>query len=136
MRILFIDDEQRRMEAITAELELAGHFVVFNDNADAALKSISGVNEHFDLMILDISIPPGKQLDRLATDGGARTGIALFDVIRQTRPRQKVVIFTNISDAKVEAHFANQDSDLCLFIRKSSVLPFEFVERLEAFANR
>src|SRR5947199_5861280 len=104
MKIMFIDDERRRMQVVVDELQDAGHTVVFTDNVDAALAVLRNPAEHFDLVILDISMPSGKEYKFEDTDGGSRTGMALYSTIRELRPGLKIVVFTNVSDSHVREH--------------------------------
>src|SRR5687768_7226861 len=127
MKILFIDDEHRRMRIYVQELEDAGHEVVFEDNVDSGLAALRKGGP-FGLVVLDISMPTGTEYRFEDTDGGSRTGIALYDTIRSLRPDLKVMVFTNVSDHRVAERFAKEDSRLCRFARKPDKLPFQLVE--------
>jgi CheY-like chemotaxis protein len=135
MRIIFIDDERRRMRVYVEELVDAGHEVVFQDNVDSALDMLQDLSERFDVIVVDISMPSGTAYRFEDTNGGSRTGMALYDTIRSFRPDAKVVIFTNVSDHRVAERFANEDPKLCKFARKPDKLPFQFVQLIEEFAS-
>ena len=133
MRILFVDDEVRRMATVVDELRLEGHEVVFQAHVDPALALINDPGEQFDVVVIDVSMPPGRAFQTDDTDGGARTGFHLYDVLRQMRPKIKVIVLTNVADRGVEEHFKNETQSLCRVVRKPSVLPFQFVEEIRKF---
>ena len=134
MKIFFVDDETRRMAPFVEELRLAGHEVVFQANVDQALALLADTGQQFDLVVFDISMPPGRAFEREDTDGGARTGFHFYDALRRIRPDvKKIVVFTNVADRTVEEHFKNENQAFCKFIRKPSLLPFQFVEEMERF---
>ena len=136
MKILFIDDEKRRMEPVVEELELLQkHKVIFEYEVDSAVKLIEDTTKEFDVFIIDVSMPPGREFRGEDTYGGARTGVHLYDLIRKTRPNAKVVILTNVADRGLAERFGKEDPSLCRFIRKASILPFELVEEIEKFKN-
>lgn len=135
MRIMFIDDEPRRMSIYVEELEEAGHEVLFRDNTDSALVTLRDPSEHLDLVVVDISVPPGMEYRFEDTDNGSRTGIALYDTIRKERPGQKVMVFTNVRDPRLAEQFAKEDGRICLFARKPDILPFQLVEMVEEFVS-
>lgn len=135
MKILFIDDERRRMAYVVEELQYAGYEVLFQDDVDSALAFLRDLSERFDLVVLDISMPPGTEFKFEDTDGGSRTGMALYDTIRSLRPFLKIVVFTNVSDRRVAERFGNEDARLCRFVRKPDILPFQFAELVDEFLN-
>jgi CheY-like chemotaxis protein len=133
MKIMFIDDEPRRMQVYVEELEDAGHEVNFQDNVDSALTVLRNRSECFDLVVIDISMPSGAEYKFEDTDGGSRTGIALYDTIRKIWPDLKIMVFTNVSDRRVADRLANEDAQLFRFVRKPDTLPFQFVGLVEGF---
>jgi CheY-like chemotaxis protein len=135
MKIMFIDDEPRRMRVVVEELEEAGHEVLFQDNVDPALAILRDPSQSFDLVIIDISMPSGEEYKFEDTDGGSRTGISLYETIRGLRPDLKIVVFTNVSDRRVAERFTDKDDPLCRFVRKPDILPFQFVELVNEFVN-
>lgn len=135
MRIMFIDDDERRMQIYVAELVDNGHEVIFRDDIDLALATLRDPAEHFDLVVLDISMPPGTEYNYEDTIGGSRAGIPLYDTIRSERPGLKIVAFTNVSDPRLAEHFAKEDQRLCLFLRKPDNLPIQFAKKIENFLS-
>ena len=135
MRILFVDDERRRVRLYVQELEKNGHEVVFEDNPDAALKTLQDVSEHFDLLVLDVSLPPSETFKFADTRGGMQTGLPLYDNIRRLRPDLKIVALTNVSSSEVQNRFAQEDPRLCRLYIKPDTLPFRFAEKVREFLS-
>lgn len=131
MNVLFIDDERRRMDAFAMELELTGKTVIFCTEAkkgwDVFVKNRTKIN----LIILDIMMAPGELFENEPVEDGLRTGIALFEKIREQAPDLPVIIFTNASDRDVRERFRDRKS--CLFVQKKGYLPSEFVHLISRF---
>ncbi|MBC8031915.1 MAG: response regulator [Pyrinomonadaceae bacterium] len=136
MRIMFVDDERRRMRLYVEELQDNGHEVLFEDNVDSALAVIEDPTRHFDLLVLDISMPPGETFEFEDTRGGARTGLALYDKIRGLRPDLKIVALTSVAERRVVEQLTRENPRLCLFLRKPENLPFLFAQKVETFLSR
>ena len=135
MRIMFVDDERRRMQLYVEELVDRGHDVLFQDNVDSALATIRDPAERFDLVVLDISMPPGTEYKFEDTVGGTRTGLALYDTIRSVRPELKILALTNVSDPRVAEHFRRADDHLCRLVRKPEFLPIQFADLVGEFVS-
>jgi CheY-like chemotaxis protein len=135
MRIMFIDDESRRMKMYVDELEESGHTVSFQSSVDSALATLREEGGRLDLVVIDVSISPGMEYKYEDTDGGTRTGIALYATIRRDWPDLKVMVFTNVPDSRLAEKFSNEDSRVCLFARKPDILPFQLVEMVEEFVS-
>lgn len=132
MRVLFIDDDRRRMNKYVRELAENGHDVIFEDNVDDALNTLRSQKD-LDLAIIDISMPPGTEYKFEDTVGGTRTGLALYDTIRAERPELRIVALTNVPDPRVAEHFARDDAALWRLVRKPDVLPRQFAEFVGRF---
>ncbi|MFY9622582.1 MAG: response regulator [Pyrinomonadaceae bacterium] len=132
---MFIDDERRRMKLYVEELESNGHEVLFRDNVDSALETLNDLAEHFDLIVLDISMPPGKAFAFEDTIGGSRTGLALYATIRSLQPDLPIVALTNVADRRVADRLQGEDARLCRLVRKPETLPFQFAELVEEFSS-
>lgn len=133
MKVMFIDDEARRMDLYVEHLTDLGHEVIFQASVDAALAALTGLNQPPDLVVLDVSMPPGRTFKYEDTLGGSRTGLPLYDKIRGLWPELKIVAFTNVPDERVAERFRNEDRRLCLFMRKRDVLPIRFGELIARF---
>ena len=123
------------MRVYVQELEDNGHEVLFEDNVDSALAILEDLGNHFDLLVLDISMPPGETFEFENTRGGARTGLALYDKIRSFRPDLKIVALTNVAEPRVVERLTGEDPRRCQFLRKPETLPFQFAERVATFLS-
>lgn len=134
MRIMFIDDDRRRMRKYVEALEGDGHEVLFQDNVDSALATLRSPAEHFDLVVLDISMPAGTAYEFEDTVGGTRTGLPLYDTIRSWRPNLKIVALTNVPpDPSIAKHFSREKDPLCRLVRKPENLPTQFAKLVGEF---
>ena len=127
--ILFIDDEQRYMDAYRQELEIAGHDVSFVNDVDAAAEFLDAHADSIRLVILDLMMPPGHTFRGEDTREGLLTGVRFYERIRKRTLRLPVIIFTNISDEEVLARFEAETH--CWFLHKSDVFPYELAERVK-----
>jgi len=135
MKVLFVDDDWRRLEHHVDELKERGFEVIFTNDVDDAVEKLRDLSNHYDLAIIDISMPPGKSLVFEDTIGGSRTGKALYELIRRLRPKLKIIALTNVPDISVASFFRSQDRSLCRFVRKPEALPFRFAEIVREFMD-
>lgn len=126
--ILFIDDEKREMDSYIEELKLSGLDVTFQRDVDSALRLFQTKMDQIDLTILDIMMPPGRAFENDDTNGGLRTGLWLYEKLREMRPELPIAIFTNVSDERVAERFRKEQN--CWFLSKRDYLPFELVEKV------
>lgn len=101
MRILLIDDEVRKAQALVAYFqeicEWETDVATGPDRAVELLKSEYG--GLYDVIILDVMMDPGKVLSRYSTDLGRDTGLMLLDSIaRITNGRVPIVLYTARTD--------------------------------------
>jgi len=129
-----IEDEPEYTISYKDELELSGYEVAFVRDVDAALDFLREHREEIELVILDIMMSPGRALADVDTQNGLRTGVHLFDLIRQEAPKLPILILTNVSDERVAAHFRRQEN--CRFLRKEDYLPFELVDEVNDIRRR
>jgi CheY-like chemotaxis protein len=115
------------------ELKDNKYEVHFEDNVGSAVATIEDPAQQFDLLVLDISMPPGDAFKSADTRGGMRTGLPLYDKIRRLRPDLKIVVLTNVIERGVKERFALEDRRLCRFVSKPDALPFKFAELVGKF---
>lgn len=125
--ILFVDDEEE-MDSYRMGLSLSGYEVVLITKLDDAWKYFDLNRDRINLVILDISMPPGNLLKDYDTKAGMRTGVVFFDKLREQIPTLPIIIFTNVSDERVRAHFSNEPN--CLFMQKPDELPSTLAEKV------
>lgn len=132
MRILFIDDDRRRMKLYVDELVRNGHEVVFEETVDRALATFRS-RDDFDVVVLDISMDPGNEYRFEDTGGGTRTGLPLYDTIRKERPELKIVVLTNVPTLRLASHFEKDSDRLWRLVHKPDVLPRQFTSFIGEF---
>lgn len=96
-RILYIDDDMRRMRYYAEYLELEGYNVIYFDEVEPALKYIEEGKEKIDLIILDM-IMPAKIFSKEDTNNYYETGLLLLKNIRKLLPKTPAIVFSVRSD--------------------------------------
>lgn len=125
--ILFVDDEKHKMDSYLRELRLSFPGVRFESTVDAALALIEGQGSDIEVLILDVSMAPGRAFkDRLGA--GLMTGVHFYGRVREMLPDLPVVVFTNVTNEKVRQEFDGDDK--CRFLNKEDYLPFELAQVL------
>jgi len=95
MRVLFIDDLIEELNAFKELLELDGIDVIGATDVDSGYDMVQAGG--FDVVIVDIMMPPGRYRDRQDNEKGMRTGIYLIQDIRASFPRLPIIALTNVS---------------------------------------
>jgi DNA-binding response OmpR family regulator len=131
--ILFLDDERRIMDSYVRELEFSGYQVAFQSDVDTALKFFEENLPQIDLIILDIMMPAGSTFKDVDTRQGLRTGLYMYEKIRQKASNVPVIILTNVSDEKVAERFRSENK--CWFFRKEDYLPFELAQQIDEMVS-
>lgn len=128
--ILFIDDEERRMDSYLQELEF--HYrVSYKKQVDEAYEFFEQHHKDIELLILDIMMNPGKLFAKEQTERGLTTGLFLYRKIRTKAPDLPILIFTHKHD--IEKEFRNEPN--CRFLRKQDYEPEQLVEAIDDFLN-
>ena len=135
-RILLIDDEinpgakepdMDYMWHYAKALEEAGHTVTAVNRADDALNKLKSKKNQFSLVVLDIMMPPGRELARESHLKGMRTGIYLALRLSEEYPKLPVVILTNSRDPEIQRRLGNIKS-IKAILWKDLMTPSQFVE--------
>jgi CheY-like chemotaxis protein len=147
--ILWIDDQLAGIKRFIDVLEIYGHKIVTKLNASDALTEIQANHELYQVVIIDVMLPPGDQKTLFPngeTDEGLSTGILLIDyMIKGKRDEfdpipnveKKLVILSGASIERITAKIA--------FTRKRYKVPYrekgvrndvvEFAEFIEKHAS-
>src|SRR5271169_439864 len=99
MRILFIDDLIEEIRAFSKALEREGHTVEKVTEPDEALKKLRTTS--YDVLVLDIMMPPGSYIQHPDNKEGMITGILLLQDIRKEFPNIPAVVLTNVGRSEV-----------------------------------
>lgn len=132
--ILFVDDEDIRMESYREELEFASYKVQYESSVDSAIVFFKENLEDIELIILDVMMPPGEAFANQKTHHGLRTGAYLYEYIRKVRSNIPVIFLTNVSDEALINKVEQASGEaLIKFFEKKELLPFELVDKVKDF---
>ena len=109
MNILLVEDERKLAEAIVEGLQGEGHAVTPSPTGEQALSSM--LHHHFDLILLDVTLP-------------ARSGLEVLGDIRRAGLKTPVLILTSRDSIEDRVHGLDAGADDYL------VKPFAFPELL------
>lgn len=126
--ILFIDDEERRLDSYVMELRISGYSVNFFKEVDKAFEFFQDHHDAVKLLILDIMMPPrGIFLDE-DTDSGLRTGIRFMEKVRTISTAVPILFFSNVIDASVREQLSKRRN--CWFVAKDTCYPSDLVDKI------
>jgi two-component system, OmpR family, copper resistance phosphate regulon response regulator CusR len=109
LNILLVEDERKLAEAIVEGLQGEGHAVTPSPTGEQALSSM--LHHHFDLILLDVTLP-------------ARSGLEVLGDIRRAGLKTPVLILTSRDSIEDRVHGLDAGADDYL------VKPFAFPELL------
>jgi CheY-like chemotaxis protein len=121
-RILMIDDEVRRAEALVAYFEQIRDWrVELATDPDSAMAVVARLAEResaFDVILLDIMMEPGTVISRADSRGGRDTGLVLLGIIcERLAPLDKpipIIVYT----ARTDLDQLNADPRVARYIQK------------------
>src|SRR5436190_1530779 len=122
MRILLIDDEWDLDSTRVEDLMSAGHDVTVINRADEAFARIADTSAKFDVVLLDVMMPPEGYASLQATNGGRLTGFRLLDDIRKHRGAIPVIVISAHSQSKVAGYLSQVNRYLEKPVRSSDIL--------------
>lgn len=132
--ILVIDDEKREMDSYVQELQLVGYEVRFEKDVDLALGFFEEHGAEVDLLVLDIMMPSGSRFKEVDTSRGLRTGLLVYEWLRERAPDLPCLILTNVSKEDVADRFRTEE--MCWFLLKEDYMPFELAEKVASILPR
>ena len=138
-RILFVDDEERRMEYYIEELRDQFEVTLATSPAEAwaHFGSSKAPLPPFELVVLDVFMQPTEGFEgavdpvfeNLDPERWLRSGIVLFDKLKTRYPDLPVVVFTNAADARLAEQVRRRAHTR--FFRKSDLLPYQLLEEIQ-----
>jgi len=104
LNILWIDDDVERMQSLYEMMTYEDHVVTKAATAGDALEIIKDEDRdgEFDVVLLDMMMPPDNALGAVDTDGGRTTGLALLTRIRQRYPDMPVVVCSVVKEPEIK----------------------------------
>jgi len=127
--ILFVDDSPYYAHAYIDAVENDGFDVVRASSADEALEKCRSAT--FSAIILDVMMPPGREMGSLETKGGFHTGVVLARQIRRIQPSVKLIALTASRDPEITSFFKKDGS--VAYLSRNTVLPQELAIFLKSF---
>ena len=117
MRILLIDDEVRKAQALIDYFqEVCGWSVEMAPGPDRALELLRAESSPlYDLIILDVMMDPGTVIPPELSEGGRATGLILLDLIAQlTDGNVLIILYT----ARTDLDYLKNDGRVAGYIQK------------------
>ena len=99
IRVLFIEDEIEFVKDLSAILGAEGFEVAATTDIAEAMRLFA--SQDFDVVLTDIAMPPGKDMDEKAVMYGRETGIEVIKRIRALKPHVPIVVLTVIRDQEI-----------------------------------
>lgn len=96
---------------------------------DSALQKLSSKSSKFDLIIVDIMMPPGEAYENENTLDGLRTGIFLAKTIQEKYPELPILVLTNVLNPYALNKMKEMESVKKVLV-KPNCTPFELVEEI------
>lgn len=128
-RILFIDDDIKRLASHLEMLQMAGYEVIVASDVQTALSKVEDYGPNLSAIVLDMIMPFGKgAFDEEATEHGHRTGIALLKEITSRAPRIPLIMCTVVHDPQAKEEAMRLGA--VRYITKP-VLPSDLIKQIE-----
>ncbi|HEY6190448.1 MAG TPA: hypothetical protein VIW80_22540 [Pyrinomonadaceae bacterium] len=128
--ILFLDDERRRIATYIEEMEDNDFSVEYKRDVDDALLFLADNINAVKLLILDLMMPPGKSFTLADTEDGLRTGVSVYERVREMSQSLPVIIFTNVTEETVTRRFGEEEH--CWFCKKVDYMPPALVAKIRS----
>ena len=127
--ILLIDDDKRQMASYVAELRLRGFEVTHETYVDQALRFLEEGLPEVELLILDVIMPSGESFRDQPTEHGLRTGVYIYERIRETQRNLPIIVFSDAHPADISRVIEGDPH--CQFFEKRDLYPFELADAVE-----
>ncbi len=134
--ILFYEDEEYFLDDYIEKIKEGSFKILIYTNAVEFLEAAINNYSNIELFIIDLMVfGPGNEFNGRDTSEGSRSGLVLLDEIEiiekefpSIKPKKKIV-FTNRKGQVFNE--AKTDKRVNIAIRKSDVLPSEFVKIIQ-----
>jgi CheY-like chemotaxis protein len=148
MRLLFIDEEIPQ-DAATDEVTpymwyyvnaLRQSKVQFElvRSTDEAIRILQADPTKFDVISIDVIMPPGVCLEKHDTGNGTRTGLAVLNWIIEANLDVAVVLLTNVPPRALQSRLPNHLGAVRALkvLEKLATTPFQFIDELSQIGER
>lgn len=126
MKLLFVDDDHRLRESLADYFRwVEGWEVIGAATPRAAWAEVQKPGARFDVILLDIMMPPDGPIPPEKSGNGLDTGLVLLDLL--TEMGHRVVILS----ARQDLHFTVADGRASAYLRKTQT-PEEIVEAIQS----
>jgi CheY-like chemotaxis protein len=115
-RVLFLEDEPRLVRTLPAVLEDKDNTLQVVGLRDIAEALTRLREEEFDIVLLDISMPPTEDMDFDKVEHGRLTGIAVAQSIKNVKPDMPIIALTVVSKRAMQRKM--QDAGIVAVINK------------------
>lgn len=99
IQVLFVEDELEFVKDLPVVLKNKGFEVIATTDSAEALEFFA--RQDFDVVLTDIAMPPGKDMDEKAVAYGRETGIEVIKRMRILKPHVPIVVLTVIRDQEI-----------------------------------
>ena len=117
MRILLIDDEVRKAQALISYFEEVCQWKTdIASGPDLALERLRGGQRNsYNVIILDVMMDPGSEISHASSNHGRDTGLILLDMIAElTNGKILIVLYT----ARTDLDYLQNDARVAAYIQK------------------
>ena len=122
--ILFADDEQWVLNGISEGLKALGYNVIPATDGSQVLDLLS--KQKVDLLLLDVMMPPGEDMDPEKTAYGRLTGLEVCKTVRQQKPKLPIICLTVVMERQV----LRELRDLDTIVIEKPALPSQIARRI------
>jgi len=122
MHLLLIDDEWDEDSTRVEDLRLAGHEVTVVNRAADVLSTLTDSSKMYDVVLLDIMMPPEGYATLQETNGGRLTGFRVLKDIRQYRGKVPVIVISAHSRNDVTEYLSQVSFYLEKPVRTADIL--------------
>jgi len=138
-KLLLIDDDISANQTVSVpgvgvymwyyaeELRDTGYEVTEVNSVDRAIEILA--SQSFDLILLDLMMPPGKSLAEADTATGMRTGVVFAERLAQSHPDIPVVILTMVASPSATNALHNKPN-VKKILQKTENPPSAIVEEI------
>ena len=129
MRILHIDDDRHLRESLADYFRWVENWEVYGASGPReALAELTAQAARFDVILLDIMMPPDETVEAAMTSNGFDTGLLLLEKVRAVcSPCPPVLILSGRQDLQ----FVVDTGDVAGYLRKTQT-PEEIVEVIKS----